>query len=275
MNYLPSSIEMPSVWKGKRTDRHRGRRVLPSNCGYFVHVTSRAVHQRFLFKSREKQAYSERLDKWSDFSGISVLTHCVLDNHFHLLLWVPPVQQVHYEELIRRIRRVWPEEKVAKWVEAYRIGTKREKQEMKGCLESRMHSLPAFMRVLKQSFSVWFNEQHKVCGTLWEGRYRSMVIHDSARALVNVSTYIDLNPVRARICDQPSEYLWSGYGKAMEGDALCRKGITQLVQYVQLRTAVKFSKNPPAQEKEQDISWAIHARIYQTWLKARIDSSPG
>ncbi|MCC5843573.1 MAG: hypothetical protein JJU05_04910 [Verrucomicrobia bacterium] len=86
------------------------------------------------------------------------------------------MQQVDYEELVRRIRRVWPEEKVAKWVNAYRIGTDKEKQEMKKALEARMHSLPAFMRILKQSFSVWFNDQHDVCGTLWEGRYRSMIV---------------------------------------------------------------------------------------------------
>jgi REP element-mobilizing transposase RayT len=262
-------IEMPSIWRGKRTDPHRGRRILPSTQGYFVHVTSRAVHQRFLFKEKEKKAFSERLEIWSDFSGISVLTHCLMDNHFHLLLWIPPVQQVDCDELVRRIRRVWPEEKVAKWVKHYRISTGKEKIDMKKALEARMHSLPAFMRILKQSFSVWFNHQHDVCGTLWEGRYRSMIVKDSPAALTSVAKYIDLNPVRANICRIADEYPWSGFGKAMKGDILCRRGLTAIIKHVGFSAPMHSAPQPPSKRKATDIPWDVCAGLYQQWLGAK------
>ena len=34
-------------------------------------------------------------------------------------------------------------------------------------------------------------------------------------ALRITAAYIDLNPVRAKVVDDPKEYRWSGYGEAM------------------------------------------------------------
>jgi putative transposase len=45
-------------------------------------------------------------------------------------------------------------------------------------------------------------------GTLWEGRFRSSPI-DSNDYLLACCRYVDMNPVRAGICDDPSDYPWS------------------------------------------------------------------
>jgi putative transposase len=47
-------------------------------------------------------------------------------------------------------------------------------------------------------------------GTLWEGRYRSSLVN-SERYLFACSRYIELNPVRAQMTDDPGRYLWSSY----------------------------------------------------------------
>ncbi|MCC5846424.1 MAG: hypothetical protein JJU05_19410, partial [Verrucomicrobia bacterium] len=64
-------------------------RVLPKEGGYFVHVTSRVRGQDFLLGTKEKEAFRELAFRWAEFSGITVVTYCVMSNHFHLLLWVP------------------------------------------------------------------------------------------------------------------------------------------------------------------------------------------
>jgi hypothetical protein len=43
--------------------------------------------------------------------------------------------------------------------------------------------------------------------------------------LVTMSAYIDLNPVRAGIVEDPREYRWCGYGEALGGEKLARKGL--------------------------------------------------
>jgi len=55
------------------------------------------------------------------------------------------------------------------------------------------------------------NSLHGRTGTLWEGRYRSSLI-DSENYLLTCHRYIELNPVRAGIVDDPARYLWSSHG---------------------------------------------------------------
>jgi putative transposase len=51
---------------------------------------------------------------------------------------------------------------------------------------------------------------------LWEGRYKSTLIH-SDRYLLICSHYIELNPVRAGIVVHPGAYKWSSYQSNANG----------------------------------------------------------
>lgn len=56
----------------------------------------------------------------------------------------------------------------------------------------------------------YINHKYNRTGTLWEGRYKSTLI-DSEQYLLTVSRYIELNPVRAEMVEQPGEYPWSSF----------------------------------------------------------------
>jgi putative transposase len=60
---------------------------------------------------------------------------------------------------------------------------------------AHMWDVSFFMRLLKQRFSQWFNTIHSRKGTLWEERFRSVLV-EGGDALQTVSLYVDLNPVR-------------------------------------------------------------------------------
>jgi len=74
------------------------------------------------------------------------------------------------------------------------------------------------MQSLGRSYVRHINLTYGRSGTLWEGRYKSTLI-DSARYLLLVSRYIELNPVRATMVSHPAEYPWSSFrGNAMGKD---------------------------------------------------------
>lgn len=54
------------------------------------------------------------------------------------------------------------------------------------------------------------NTIHERTGTLWEGRYKSSLVCDERHMLI-CHRYIELNPVRAGIVDDPGSYPWSSY----------------------------------------------------------------
>ena len=82
-----------------------------------------------------------------------------------------------------------------------------------------------FMRLLKQRFSVWYNRTHGREGTLWSERFRSVAVEDSEEAVLAMAAYIDLNPVRAGMVEDPRDYRWSTAGAAAAGSEFARKAI--------------------------------------------------
>jgi putative transposase len=71
-------------------------------------------------------------------------------------------------------------------------------------------SVSTMMQRLGRRYVLYFNRRHGRTGTLWEGRFRSSLVQDE-RYLMICHRYIELNPVRARMVDAPSDYPWSSY----------------------------------------------------------------
>lgn len=66
------------------------------------------------------------------------------------------------------------------------------------------------MQALGRRYVRYFNREHQRTGTLWEGRYKSSLV-ESESYLLTCQRYIELNPVRAGMVGDPSEYHWSSY----------------------------------------------------------------
>jgi putative transposase len=66
------------------------------------------------------------------------------------------------------------------------------------------------MQHLGRGYVRYFNDLHGRSGTLWEGRFRACLVQD-VRYLLNCHRYIELNPVRAGMVSDPSDYHWCSY----------------------------------------------------------------
>lgn len=73
---------------------------------------------------------------------------------------------------------------------------------------SERGALARAMRNFGQCYVQAFNRRHRRSGTLWQGRYKSCLV-ESERYLMTVYRYIELNPVRASMVEQPEHYPWS------------------------------------------------------------------
>ena len=93
----------------------------------------------------------------------------------------------------------------------------------------RMHSLSEFFKGMLQRFTCWFNREHGRKGTLWESRFRSVIVQDGLAART-MASYIDLNPVRAGMVEDPADYRWSSYGEAVGGGREAKKAQEGLVR---------------------------------------------
>lgn len=72
------------------------------------------------------------------------------------------------------------------------------------------NKLSRFMHGLNLSYAQYFRYKYKTIGHFWQDRFKSYVIQKD-RYLLNCITYIEYNPVRAKIVLRPEDYEWSSY----------------------------------------------------------------
>ena len=54
------------------------------------HCISRVVDRQFVLGREEKDVFVEMMRQYEAFCGVQVLSYCIMSNHFHLLVEVPP-----------------------------------------------------------------------------------------------------------------------------------------------------------------------------------------
>ena len=74
----------------------------------------------------------------------------------------------------------------------------------------RVENLALLMKSLAGRQTRYINKLEGRRGTLWEGRYKSSPIK-SDEYLLACCRYVELNPVRAGLVDDPGNYRWSSY----------------------------------------------------------------
>ena len=200
------------------------------------HVMSRVVDRQMVLGGEEKEKFRKLMRAVEGFSGVNVLTYAILDNHFHLLIEVPEPEPVSDDELIRRLGFLYDADQVARiadWIKGYREAGEDDAAELvRARYTRRMYDLSEYVKTLKQKYTQWHNKRRGRKGTLWEERFKSIMIQpDRARegqwdnALLTMAAYIDLNAVRAGIVSDPKDYRYCGYGEACGGSRQAREGI--------------------------------------------------
>lgn len=197
------------------------------------HCMSRVVAGERLLDSHAKEVLRKMLWEVATFCGVEVLAYCVMDNHFHVLLRVFPPRpgEITEGELLRRYEALYAERRGAADFPPPRVLKKtfelggEDAARWRRRLEVRMGNVSAFMQALKQRFAVWYNRNHRRFGAFWAERFKSVLVENTAFALKTVSAYIDLNPVRVGLVEDPGEYRWCSYADAMGGKREALAGI--------------------------------------------------
>ena len=220
--------------------------LVPEGVEGVYQVVSRVVERRMAFGDEEKRHFVKLMRMYAGFSGIQVVSWCVMDNHFHLLVAVPDQGELSEATVLKRMAMIYTPVQMAEiQVKLDARWTAEGRQGVLAPYILRMGNLAAFMKTLKQRFTQWFNRKWERKGTLWEDRYHSTIVeyYGYSKAVVGgsreaaevrshaariVAAYIDLNPVRAGMVEDPLDYVWSSYGAAVRGDKDAVSGLRAL-----------------------------------------------
>ncbi|CUA80591.1 transposase [Anoxybacillus suryakundensis] len=77
-------------------------------------------------------------------------------------------------------------------------------------LRSQQESISKVMALINKRYANYYNTRYGLTGHVFEKRYFSKIIDDDA-GMLEVSRYIHLNPVEARMVHLPEHYRWSSF----------------------------------------------------------------
>lgn len=190
----------------------------------FYHVIARVIDSKDVFGDEEKTLLLKLLRVEEAFTGVRVLNYCLMSDHFHVLLEVPdresldPLDESALLAVLPLLHDRPSLDAVRHELESARVaGDEAWHREILNRYERRRGQLSCFLKEVKMRVTGAINRKLDRKGTLWEGRYRSVLVEDSECALLTMSAYIDLNPIRSGIVDSPELYPWCGYAEAVSG----------------------------------------------------------
>ena len=70
--------------------------------------------------------------------------------------------------------------------------------------------LSEIMKGINLSYAQHYKKRYKHIGHFWQDRYKSIIISKDDYLLA-CGSYVELNPVRAKIVEDPKDYKWSSY----------------------------------------------------------------
>lgn len=165
------------------------------------HVMSKITLSDY-FDAYEKDYFLKLLKKLSQIYYTQIYGYAVMDNHFHLLLQMQPKLK---EESISDFKKRYDLYQQQHKFPHYRSIDNSDNIPL---LKEKWCDLSEFIKDLKVSFTRWYNRRHNRTGFLWGGRFKSTLL-EKGMPLLNCLAYIDLNPVRAGICNIPEDYRWN------------------------------------------------------------------
>ncbi len=237
--------------------------------GGVYHCVSRIVDRNYRLGAPEKEVFRSMMRRLEAFLEVRVLTYCLMSNHFHLLVETPDPQSIETltaASLRKRLALLYRGDALAAVLDELDRaeanatsagGSDTWLNEVLARYQARLGDLSIFIKELKARFTLWYNGNHDRCGTLWENRFKSVLVEDGEQALMTIAAYIELNPVRAGLVDDPQGYRWSGYGEAVAGKTLARQNLSHL----HARTRAFQGR-----EHRQGLTWKKFAAIYRIHL---------
>jgi len=175
-----------------------------SVCATCIFVWRRSSYRQ----QHRKEWIVERLSTLSRVFAIEIGSYAIMSNHYHLVLRINEEEGLAWcdKEVTRRWKKIysWPL-LVQEYLKGNGSVAERAKaQEIIQVWRERLCDLSWYMRCLNEYLARKANKEDHCTGRFWEGRYKCQALLDDAAVLTCMS-YVDLNPVRARVADTPED----------------------------------------------------------------------
>ncbi len=189
--------------------RYKRNKIKGKGCYYHVSNHVSGIRGVLPFDSEDKEMGFLIIEKLKELFYVEVVSMCWMGNHFHMVIFVPGTIP-SLEEAVYRYNEFYKNDPYHHPC----LDLKKEPDRSKKIVE-KLIDLSEFMRSFQQRYTCWYNKKANRQGPLWKSRFWSCILEGST-ALWECVKYVELNPVRANIVDNPEDYVFSTWGKGVD-----------------------------------------------------------
>ena len=132
--------------------------------------------------------------------------YALMGNHYHLVVRFEKPRKLSNQELRKKALQFYDEKKIKNW-----------KRKDWRRFNRRLFDLSEFMRNVQGVYATWHNRTFERRGPLWRERFHSNLLEDG-EAVLRTLSYVDLNPVGARMVPFPEDWLYCSWAERVRGN---------------------------------------------------------
>ena len=178
------------------------RRLKPTSKAVYHHVMTRTAQGVYWLQEPEvKEIFNELVDFYTQVYYVKDLARTCMSNHTHLVLEINR-PEFDLEDVRRRYE-----------LAQTRLVKKRPfREDMAEYFYKKYTDLSFFMWDINKRMAVRHNEMKKTNGHLWGARFKNVVV-EPGESLLKVIAYVELNAVRAKLVEDPSDFPYCNVGR--------------------------------------------------------------
>jgi REP element-mobilizing transposase RayT len=197
----------------------RARKTLVSlDATPYYHCVSRCVRRAFLCGEdaltgqsfEHRRAWIEdRMLSLAQHFALDICAYAVMSNHYHVVLFVDKDSADNWADMdvIQHWHQLFKGNLLSQRLVQGEELSKPEQQVLSECVQlwrERLMDISWYMRCLNEYIARQANQEDNCTGRFWEGRFKSQALVDE-KALAACMTYVDLNPIRAKLATTPED----------------------------------------------------------------------
>jgi REP-associated tyrosine transposase len=188
-------------------------KVVGDGCYYHLINRISGCKGEYPFTEVDKEYGFRLLENLSHYFLVEIISAAWMGNHFHLVVYSPSEDELpSIKEIAKRHNNYYKSMQ-----KQFKYGSRLPQinpENFELCHQTglKMIDISCFMKAFQQRFTTVYNQSRNRRGRLWADRFKSVILEKN-HSLEACIVYVELNPVRAGMVEDPADYRFTTWGR--------------------------------------------------------------